>query len=88
MQTDVVNPLALQGPPSWPSSGSSFCAFDDMDFMGPSDYTNAAFDDGSPVFSGGRPLGCIASSPFIEPKGEYDDISQFLNPNPTEITSI
>ena len=108
MQTDVVDPIALQGPP--PSSsqqqqysntggansgssggGDSFCAFDDMDFMAPSDYTSGLpFDDQqiNSMFNRSLPMNCMMSSPFVEPKAEYDDITQFLNPNPTEITSI
>ena len=91
MEEDVVNPIALQQGPQWPSN-SSFCGFDDMDFMAPSDYNSGLPLDepqiSSPAFNRSvAPLNCLIS-PFIDTKSEYDDINQFLNPNPAEITSI
>lgn len=90
----VVNPLALQGPPppsaqhwnSTPGSvggGNGFNPFDEMDLMSTADYTNLKFEDSmaSPMF-GQISLNCVPGS------GDYDDFNQFLNPNPTEITSI
>lgn len=85
----VVNPIALQGPQQWPTSG--FCAFDEMDLMAPTDYTSLSFDDqqiNSPMFNRPIPLNCMASASFMDTKSEYDDFNQFLNSNPTEITSI
>lgn len=78
----VVNPLALQGgPPQWPNSG--FNPFDEMDLMSTADYTNMSFEEplSSPMFNRQMPMNCLSSS-------DYDDLNQFLNPNPTEITSI
>ncbi|KAJ6111635.1 hypothetical protein N7523_007696 [Penicillium sp. IBT 18751x] len=78
----VVNPLALQGGPQhWPNGG--FSSFDDMDMMmSSSDYANLSFDEpmSSPMFNRQMPMNCVSS--------DYDDFNQFLNPNPTEITSI
>lgn len=75
MQQGVVNPLALQG-----GQWNSFGPYDDMEMMG--EYS-LGFDEQitSPMFSRQMPLGCISSN-------EYEDFNQFLNPNPTEITSI
>ncbi|BDD63265.1 hypothetical protein MPDQ_003532 [Monascus purpureus] len=91
----VVNPIALQGPQQqWPNSGlpsSGFCDFDDVDFMSPTDYTSMPFDEqqiNSPMFNRQIPVNCMASNLFMDTKSEYDDFNQFLNPNPTEITSI
>lgn len=78
----VVNPLALQGgPPQWPNNG--FNSFDEMDMMATADYSNLSFDEpiASPMFNRQMPLNCVAST-------DYEDFNQFLNPNPTEITSI
>lgn len=85
----VVNPIALQGPQQWSSNG--FSPFDEMDLMGPSDYTSMSFDDHplqSPLYNRQIPLNCMASTPFMDTKGEYEDFNQFLNPNSTEITSM
>ena len=86
----VVNPIALQGPQPW-SNNSGFGAFDEMDLMGSTDYANMSFDDpiSSPMFRQ-LPLNCVGSTSFMDnTKNDYDDtINQFLNPNPTEITSI
>ncbi|KAJ5692112.1 hypothetical protein N7462_001535 [Penicillium macrosclerotiorum] len=79
----VVNPLALQGgAPQWPGS-NGFNPFDEMDMMTSADYANLNFDDPipSPMFNRPMPMNCV-------PSGDYDDFNQFLNPNPTEITSI
>ncbi|KAJ5219821.1 hypothetical protein N7468_009025 [Penicillium chermesinum] len=75
----VVNPLALQGG-QW---SSGFGPFDEIEMMPSADYANLAFDDQitSPMFSRQMPMGCISSN-------EYEDFNQFLNPNPTEITSV
>lgn len=85
----VVNPLALQGPPppssasQWNGGNNGFNPFDEMDLMSTADYTNLKFEDSmaSPMF-GQISLNCVPGS------GDYDDFNQFLNPNPTEITSI
>lgn len=80
----VVNPLALQGqgPQSWNAGagGGGFNPFDEMDLMSSADYS-MKFEDSmpSPMFNQ-MPLNCVG--------GDYDDFNQFLNPNPTEITSI
>lgn len=75
----VVNPLALQGPPQWNNSG--FNPFDEMDLMSTADYSMKFEEQGlqSPMFNQ-MPMNCVG--------GDYDDFNQFLNPNPTEITSI
>lgn len=78
----VVNPLALQGGQQWPNGG--FSSFDEMDMMmSSSDYANLSFDESlsSPMFNRQMPMNCV-------PGSDYDDFNQFLNPNPTEITSI
>lgn len=77
----VVNPLALQGPPQW-NNNSGFNPFDEMDLMSTADYSNMKFEEQSmqsPMFNQ-MPMNCVG--------GDYDDFNQFLNPNPTEITSI
>lgn len=77
----VVNPLALQGgPQQWSTNG--FGPFDDMDMMGSADYSSLSFDDQipSPMFNRPMPMNCVST--------DYEDFNQFLNPNPTEITSI
>ncbi|KAJ5114625.1 hypothetical protein NUU61_000384 [Penicillium alfredii] len=83
----VVNPLALQGS-QWPNSG--FNPFDEMDMMTTADYSNLSFDDQvpSPMFNRQMPMNCVSSTPYLDSKNDYDDLNQFLNPNPTEITSI
>lgn len=89
MQQGVVDPIALQGPQQWPSSG--FGPFDEMDLMGSTDYTSLSFDDpqvNSPMFNRQIPLNCMPSGSFMDTKGDYDEFNQFLNSNPTEITSI
>lgn len=90
----VVNPIALQGPQQqqWPSN-NGFCDFDDVDFMSPTDFgTGLGFDDqqigNSPVFNRQIPMNCMTSNMYMDTKAEYEDFNQFLNPNPTEITSI
>jgi hypothetical protein len=77
----VVNPLALQSPQQWPTSG--FGSFDDMEMMSSADYSNLSFDEQipSPMFNRQMPMNCVSST-------DYEDFNQFLNPNPTEITSI
>ncbi|KAJ5864354.1 uncharacterized protein N7529_006270 [Penicillium soppii] len=78
----VVNPLALQGSQPWPNNG--FNPFDEMDMMSTADYSNMNFDDqqlSSPMFNRQVPMNCLSQN-------DYDDFNQFLNPNPTEITSI
>lgn len=84
----VVNPIALQGPPQWPNS--NFGTFDEMDMMGPSDFTSLSFDDqlSSPMFNRQIPINCVTSASFMDTKSDYEDFNQFLNPNPTEITSM
>ncbi|KAJ5288499.1 hypothetical protein N7478_001529 [Penicillium angulare] len=80
MQGGVVNPLALQGgSQQWAPNG--FGPFDDMDMMTTADYSNMSFDEqmSSPMFN--RQMNCVSST-------DYEDFNQFLNPNPTEITSI
>lgn len=81
----VVNPLALQGPPQWPGNG--FTSFEEMDLMG--DYSNISFDDPqlSPMFNR-VPANCVPQGSYLDAKNDYEDFNQFLNPNPTEITSI
>lgn len=76
----VVNPLALQGPQQWPSNG--FNLFDEMDLMPSAEYSNLPFDEpiSSPMFNRQMPMNCVSN--------DYEDFNQFLNPNPTEITSI
>ncbi|PYH90546.1 hypothetical protein BO71DRAFT_402079 [Aspergillus ellipticus CBS 707.79] len=84
----VVNPLALQAPQQWP--GNNFGSFDDMDLMGAPDYTNLAFDDQvpSPMFNRQIPMSCmLSSSSYMDTKGDYEDINQFLNANAPEIAS-
>lgn len=86
----VVNPIALQGPQPWPSN-NGFGAFDEMDLLGSADYANMSFDDpmSSPMFNRQIPINCIASASMLDNmKNDYEDFNQFLNPNPTEITSI
>ncbi|KAJ5624677.1 hypothetical protein N7510_000986 [Penicillium lagena] len=90
----VVNPLALQGGPQqqqqW-SSNPSFNPFDEMDLMNSADYANLSFDDNqmaSPMFNRHMPMNCMSSGSFVDSKNDYEDFNQFLNPNPTEITSI
>ncbi|KAJ5819706.1 hypothetical protein N7474_005297 [Penicillium riverlandense] len=90
----VVNPLALQGGPQqqqqWPNN-PGFNPFDEMDFMNSADYANLSFDDNqmaSPMFNRQMPVNCMSSGPFVDSKNDYEDFNQFLNPNPTEITSI
>ncbi|ODM18357.1 hypothetical protein SI65_06228 [Aspergillus cristatus] len=82
----VVNPIALQGPQPWPSN-NGFGTFDEMDLLGSADYTNMSFDDpmSSPMFNRQIPINCIG---LDNTKNDYEDFNQFLNPNPTEITSI
>ena len=85
----VVDPVALQGPPQWSNNG--FGGFDDMDLMGSTEYSNMSFEDpmaSSPMFNRQIPVNCIASASFMDTKNDYDEFNQFLNPNPTEITSI
>lgn len=81
----VVNPLALQGPPPQQWSGSGFNLFDEMDLMPSADYSNLAFDEGiaSPMFNRQMPMNCVSTD-----YEDFKDFNQFLNPNPTEITSI
>ncbi|CAG8274708.1 unnamed protein product [Penicillium salamii] len=81
----VVNPLALQDPQQW---NGQFNPFDEMDLL-PGDYTNMPFDDQqlSPMFNRQMP-NCLSQGPYMEQKNDYEDFNQFLNPNPTEITSI
>jgi len=77
----VVNPLALQSGQQWPNGG--FSSFDEMDMMmSSSDYANLSFEEpmSSPMFNRQMPMNCVGS--------DYEDFNQFLNPNPTEITSI
>ncbi|KAJ5154107.1 uncharacterized protein N7500_009546 [Penicillium coprophilum] len=83
----VVNPLALQGPQQWPSNG--FNPFDEMDLMS-TDYSNLPFDDQqlSPMFNRPAPMNCLSQGSYLDSKNDYEDFNQFLNPNPTEITSI
>ncbi|GLA31463.1 hypothetical protein AnigIFM63326_010135 [Aspergillus niger] len=84
----VVNPLALQTPQQWPNN--NFGAFDDMDLIGASDYTNLSFDDQvpSPMFNRQLPMSCmLSSSSYMDTKGDYEDINQFLNANAPEIAS-
>ncbi|OGM46014.1 Zn(II)2Cys6 transcription factor [Aspergillus bombycis] len=83
MHGDVVNPLALQDPQQWPNS---LGGFDDMDLMATADYNNLSFDDpvSSPMFNRQIPMNCIS---YMDAKNDYEDISQFLNANPPEITS-
>ncbi|KAJ5885288.1 hypothetical protein N7495_009798 [Penicillium taxi] len=78
----VVNPLVLQDSSQQWSTGNGFISFDDMDLMNSTDYSNINFEDAipSPMFSRQMPMSCVSS--------DYDDFNQFLNPNPTEITSI
>lgn len=78
----VVNPLALQGAPQWPGNNGGFNPFDEMELMSSADYTNFNFEDPipSPMFHRQMPMNCMPS--------DYDDFKEFLNPNPTEITSI
>ncbi|GAD92162.1 C6 transcription factor (Fcr1), putative [Paecilomyces variotii No. 5] len=84
----VVNPLALQGSQQqW--SQNSFGPFDDMDLMSSTDYSGLPFDEvSSPMFNRQMPLNCMPTTAFMDTKNDYDDFNQFLNPNPTEITSI
>lgn len=86
----VVNPLALQGPQQqqqqqWSNAGG-FNAFDEMDLMIP-DYSNLSFEDQA-LFNRPMPMNCMPSGSFLDSKNDYEDFNQFLNPNPTEITSI
>ncbi|GMF73405.1 unnamed protein product [Aspergillus oryzae] len=83
MHGDVVNPLALQDPQQWPNSLGNF---DDMDLMATADYNNLSFDDpvSSPMFNRQIPMNCMS---YMDAKNDYEDISQFLNANPPEITS-
>ncbi|KAJ6132785.1 hypothetical protein N7471_008000 [Penicillium samsonianum] len=85
----VVNPLALQGPQQWPSNG--FNPFDEMDMMSTADYSNMPFDDqqlSSPMFNRQVSMNCLSQGSYLDSKNDYEDFNQFLNPNPTEITSI
>ncbi|KAJ5337069.1 hypothetical protein MYU51_006439 [Penicillium brevicompactum] len=80
----VVNPLALQDPPQWTGQ---FHPFDEMDLM--PEYAQMPFDDQlSPMFNRQMPANCLSQGSYLEPKSDYEDFNQFLNPNPTEITSI
>jgi hypothetical protein len=81
----VVNPLALQGQ-QW---NNGFNPFDDMDLMSTTDYSNMNFDDQqlSPMFNR-QPMNCLSQGSYLDSKNDYEDFNQFLNPNPTEITSI
>lgn len=83
----VVNPLALQGPQQW---HNGFNPFDEMDLMSTTDYSNLSFDDQqlSPMFNRQVPMNCLSQGSYLDSKTDYDDFNQFLNPNPTEITSI
>ncbi|OJJ78364.1 hypothetical protein ASPBRDRAFT_113742 [Aspergillus brasiliensis CBS 101740] len=84
----VVNPLALQTPQQWPNN--NFGAFEDLDLIGASDYTNLSFDDQvpSPMFNRQLPMSCmLSSSSYMDTKGDYEDINQFLNANAPEIAS-
>jgi hypothetical protein len=73
----VVNPLALQDPAQW---NGQFQAFEEMEMM--PEYSQLAFDEMSPMFGRQMPM-----QGYLE-KNDYEDFNQFLNPNPTEITSI
>jgi hypothetical protein len=87
MPMGVVNPLALQDQ-QWPGNG--FNPFDDMDLM-PADYSHLPFDDqqlSSPMFNRQVPMNCMSQGSYLDSKNDYDDFNQFLNPNPTEITSL
>ncbi|KAJ5162414.1 hypothetical protein N7492_007806 [Penicillium capsulatum] len=75
----VVNPLALQGPPQW--SGNGYNLFDEMDLMPGADYSNLSFEE--PMFNRPMPMNCVPND-----YEDFKDFNQFLNPNPTEITSI
>ncbi|GKZ86225.1 hypothetical protein AnigIFM56816_001277 [Aspergillus niger] len=78
----VVNPLALQGgPQQWPGS-NGFHTFNEMGLMTTADYANLDFDDPipSPIHRP-IPVDCVQSS-------DYGEFNQFLNPNPTETTSV
>lgn len=87
----VVNPIALQGPQPW-SNNNGFESFDEMDLMGSADYANMPFDDpmSSPLFNRQIPMNCITTASYLDnnSKNDYEDFNQFLNPNPTEITSM
>ncbi|KAJ5306632.1 hypothetical protein N7508_005647 [Penicillium antarcticum] len=85
MPLGVVNPLALDQ--QWPNN--SFNPFEDMDLMS-ADYSHMPFDDqlSSPMFNRQVPMNCLSQGSYIDSKNEYDDFNQFLNPNPTEITSL
>jgi hypothetical protein len=83
----VVNPLALQGQ-QW---NNGFNPFDDMDMMSTADYSNMNFDEqqlSSPMFNRQLPMNCLSQGSYLDSKNDYEDFNQFLNPNPTEITSI
>ncbi|KAJ5937442.1 hypothetical protein N7454_004742 [Penicillium verhagenii] len=75
--------MSMQGvsPPQWSTAGG-FGAFDEMEMMSSADYSNLSFEDQipSPMFSRQMPMNCVQT--------DYEDFNQFLNPNPTEITSI
>ncbi|THC91420.1 hypothetical protein EYZ11_009111 [Aspergillus tanneri] len=83
----VVNPVALQAPHQW--ANNNFGAFEDMDLMTTADYTNMSFEDpiSSPMFNRQIPMNCMISSSYLDPKNDYEDISQFLNANVPEIAS-
>ncbi|RAL06339.1 Zn(II)2Cys6 transcription factor domain-containing protein, partial [Aspergillus ibericus CBS 121593] len=83
----VVNPLALQTPQQWPAN--NFGTFEDMDLIGASDYTNLSFEDQVPpsMFNRHHPMSCMLSSSYMDTKGDYEDINQFLNANAPEIAS-
>ncbi|KAF9887147.1 hypothetical protein FE257_010522 [Aspergillus nanangensis] len=84
----VVNPLALQAPQQqW--SNHTFGGFDDIDMMGSTDFTNLSFEDpiSSPMFNRSMPMNCMVSSSYMDTKGDFEDMSQFLNANAPEITS-
>ncbi|KKK14794.1 hypothetical protein P175DRAFT_0510407 [Aspergillus ochraceoroseus IBT 24754] len=83
----VVNPLALQNPQQWPNP--SFGGFDEMDMMGAVEYGALTFDEPmpSPLFNRQLPLSCLMTGSYMDNKNDYEDINQFLNANPPEITS-
>lgn len=90
----VVNPVALQGGPQqqqqW-SNNPGFTPFDEMGLMNSADYANWSFDDiqmASPMSNRQMPMNCISSGSSVDSRNDYEDFNQFLNSNPTEITSI
>ncbi|GES65555.1 Zn(II)2Cys6 transcription factor [Aspergillus terreus] len=87
----VVNPMVLQAPQqqqqqqqTW--GGNGFGGFDDIDMMGTTDFTNLSFDDplSSPMFNRPVPINCMS---YMDLKGDYDDLNQFVNANAPEIAS-